>query len=105
MKIEAQKRSTRVADCHVVLTTGELVKVTKKEGDEYVGYALRVARIRPATGNINLPLHLVGLHEYKGVRSSEVRRFKHEDVRGKAMICGNIISEWLPEWFMSKLDV
>ncbi len=105
MRIAPQGRSSKVADCHVVLTSGEMVKVTKKLGDEYVGYALRVARIQPATGNINLPLHLVGLHEYKGVRSSELRRFKYEDVQAKAMICGNIISEWRPEWFMSKLDV
>ncbi len=105
MRIAQQGRSTKVADNHVILTTGEMVKVTKKDGAYFEGYALRISRISPAVGDVNLPFHMVGLHKYEGVRSSEVRRFKYEDVRGKAMICGNIISEWLPEWFMSKLDV
>ncbi len=105
MKIGPQKRSDKVADDHVFLTTGQAVKVTKKDVNGYEGYALRLKRVSPAAGNISLPWDMVGIHINGGLKSSEMVRFKYEDVRGKAMICGDVISEWRQEWFMSKLDV
>ncbi len=105
MRIGPQGRSSKVADDHVFLTTGEAVKVTKKDAQGYEGYVIRLKNVSPAAGGINLPWHMVGIHVNGGLKTSELVKFKYEDVQGKAMVCGDIISEWRQEWFMSKLDV
>ncbi len=90
----------------VLLKSGEIVHVTQKHDDgTFTGNPFRLDSYRPLPGEPKLPWRSVGIHISKGIQASETRNFSHREVAGKAMICGDIISEWLPEWLMSKVDV
>ena len=41
---------------------------------------------------------------FHGIDLTSTVRLQREDVTGKAMLCKNVLSEWLPEWMMSKED-
>ncbi len=106
LKVAPAGRNKKVADDTVLLTSGEIVRVTKKNDDgTYTANPFRLDSYRPLAGEPKLPWQSVGIHINKGIQASVSRTFSHQDVAGKAMICGDIISEWLPEWLMSKVDV
>ncbi len=94
-----------MGDNLVSLHSGEVLHVTKrKDNGDFEGHPLRLDRLRPTSDLPNLPWHLVGVHRNLGVNAKKVCTFSRRDVRGKMMCCGDIISEWLPEWLMSKKD-
>ncbi len=106
LKIAPEGRNSKVADNMVLLKTGEIIRVTEKHDDgTFTGNPLRLGSYRPLAGEPQLPWRSVGIHFSKGIQASVTTHFSHQEVAGKAMVCGDIVSEWLPEWLMSKVDV
>ena len=89
----------------VTLKTGEVVQVMEKKDDgTFSGHPIKLARLRPSNGLPDLPWHLIGVFRSKGLDTSKTCHFARVDVRGKMICCGDILSEWLPQWLMSKTD-
>ncbi len=55
-------------------------------------------------GDLKLPWDQVNVFCVTGLQATHEISFRREDVRAKALRCGNVVSEWLPEWFASKKD-
>lgn len=72
---------------------------------------------------LDLPWHVAGVHRYPinrflmenpystpsyyrfdGVDYGQTTVLPREDIVGKAMLCGDTLTEWLHPWFMSKQD-
>ena len=53
---------------------------------------------------IRLPWDVIGGFEYGGLDYDNVLNIGKEDVKGKAAICGEIVTTWEKGWFMSKFD-
>ncbi len=66
------------------------------------GHPLKLVRCESPAGHIPLPWHKVGVYETVGVDTDITVNFKMKDVVGKAMMCGDIVSTWKPQWIMSK---
>ncbi len=106
LRIAPLGKSTKVGDHLVSLKNGQKIHVTKLEDEHgnFTGHPVRLTRVRPTQGLPELPWHLIGVFKYQGIDMNTTCMFTRADVVGKMMCSGNIISEWLPDWFMSKRD-
>ncbi len=95
-------RSTRIGDHLAVLKDGSIIHTMKSTKKGLQGHPMNLVRCESPAGHISLPWHKVGVFESAGVDTSRTVTFKMQDVVGKAMICGDIVSTWKPEWIMSK---
>ncbi len=77
--------------------------VERKEGRELICRQIRLVKVRQDYVELNLPFDMVGIHQYGGMKVETVH-LQEEDLKGKAMLCGQIVAEWMPEWTMSKVD-
>ena len=86
----------------VLVKDGRLAEVTAGAGP----FSALPIRTRPYEANIglDLPWADVGLFKYAGLDYSGGFQFEHTEVKGKAMLCGDVLSTWLQPWFMSKCD-
>ena len=105
MKVHPRGRSDKVADDLVVLKSGEFVQVTSKAEDGTLsGPQLLLGPLPVPEGDPWLPWGDVGVYLVAGMQDAQDISFTASDIRGKAMRCSNVVSEWLPEWFCSKRD-
>ena len=94
--------NTRKRDSIVYLHDGRLAEVIEGEGP----WRALPVKVKPYTTNIGftLPYGDVGLYIYDGLDYAGEFILHREAIKGKAMICGTVISHWLQPWFMSKVD-
>ena len=105
MTVSPPGRSNKVGDHLVVLNSGRFVEVTEEDGNgNFNGHALVLGALEHQEGDLKLPWHAVGVHLVAGLQAADVITFRKEDVKAKALRCGNVVSEWLPSWFASKRD-
>ena len=102
MRVRKATRSTRIKDSLVVLKNGKIVEVTTNESP-YRAYPVICAPYDPRIG-VRLPWEKVGVYRYRGLKYDEVIEVAKEDIVGKAIISGGIITVWLKDWFLSKVD-
>ena len=74
------------------------------EDGSFKGYSLQLGPLENQEGDIKLPWDKVFVFNVTGLQGTTEITFRREDVRGKALRCGTVVSEWLPEWFASKRD-
>ncbi len=99
-------KSSKISDNIVFLHSGECFTITEIRGDNtYYGHRMRLTSLKQTTNDVRLPWAKVGIHKVQGVEGNHARVIDYAEVRGKGMQCGDIISEWRPEWLMSKIDV
>ena len=99
-------KSSKVSDSIVFLHTGECFTITeKREDNKYYGHKMRLAHLKQTTSDVRLPWHKVGVHQVLGVDGNNARIIDYSEIRGKGMQCADILTEWRPEWIMSKTDV
>ena len=77
--------------------------VENKDETELTCRQVRLLKVRQAYVGLDLPFEMVGIHEYGGLEVESVT-LQEEDIKGKAMMCGQILAEWMPQWTMSKID-
>ncbi len=87
----------------VVHKNGNIYQVDEKEDKELTCRQVVLAKVRQDYVGLDLPFELVGIHQYGGM-DVETVQIQEEDIKGKAMMCGQVITEWMPEWTMSKID-
>ncbi len=97
-----QAQGKKIGDHLAVLKDGSIVHTMKAEKNRMQGHPLKLVRCESPTGHIPLPWHVVGVYESAGVNTDITVDFTKEEVVGKAMMCGEIVSTWKPEWLMSK---
>ncbi len=88
----------------MVLKDGRFVEVTAEEDGTFEGNALILGQLTGPQEDIQLPWHKIGVHLVTGLQASHNISFQMEDVKGKAMRCGDVVCEWLPAWTSSKKD-
>ena len=95
-------KSKHIGDHLAVLRDSSIVHTMKKTTSGLQGHPLKLIRCESPTGHIQLPWHIVGVYESAGVDTDITVKFKLDEVVGKAMLCGDIVSTWKPQWVMSK---
>ena len=103
LRLEKAGRSTRFRDSRVLLRDGRLVEITSRAGEPLKGLEIRTSSYSPRIG-IKLPWDRVGVFVYRGLKYDQEIEFTRDDVVGKCVVMGGILSVWYPEWFMSKVD-
>ena len=101
-KIRLGGRRQKVRDNLVYLKDGTFAEIYQGEGPWHA-HPVLLRPFNPAIG-ISLPWHLTGVHEYRGVDRNTVLQINKEDLAGKGIIFGNIITSWLMDWSLSKKD-
>ncbi len=77
--------------------------VEERDGDNLHCKEVILNEVHQNYIGMELPFNMVGVHEYGGLKAIDVH-INVKDLTGKAMKCGEVITEWLPEWTMSKMD-
>ncbi len=98
-----QLLSLKVRDDLIVHRDGHIYMVEDKEESELTCRKVRLVKVRQDYVGLNLPFEMVGIHQYGGLEGDTVT-LHEQDVKGKAMMCGQVVAEWMPEWTMSKID-
>ena len=96
-------KSQRIADDIVLLKDDTFAQVINDTAP-FHAHSVLTTVYQPDLG-FRLPWHVTLLHTYAGVDTMTVRIISEEEIVGKALICGNIISGSYKEWFMSKRDL
>ena len=86
-----------------MLKDGSYVEVTSNERP-FKGYVVKVQAYNPANFGIPLPWALSGVERYDGLDLRTEVDINEDDVLGKAVICGEILTGWYKEWMLSKTD-
>lgn len=87
------------SDALVTTTEGYFLRIIE-ETDEGV-LKCRPLQTTPFTTTglgINVPWSMIGVCNYLGHDKDEIVEVTPGQVRGKALLCGDVLSEWLPEW-------
>ncbi len=103
-QVSPPTRSDKGGDHIVVLKDGEFVEVTAEDNGTYKGHRIILGELKGPPEDIQLPWGDIGVHLVTGLQASYDISFKIEDVKGKAMRCGDVVCEWLPGWLRSKKD-
>ena len=85
------------------LRDGSLAEVTAGTGP----FQVLQVKVQPYDANIglDLPWAEVGLFLYDGLDyNGGAFQVQRDEIKGKAMLCGEVLSTWLQPWFMSKVD-
>ncbi len=88
-----------------MLKDGEFVEVTTASEDGvFRGNLLILGDLKGPVEDLQLPWKEVGVHLVTGLQATYDISFKMEDIKSKAMRCGDVVCEWLPSWTSSKKD-
>ena len=103
MVVQKATKSKRIGNDIVLLKDDTFAQVVTDTAP-YHAHPVRTTVYQPDLG-FRLPWHVTLLHTYAGVDTMTMRIVSEEEIVGKALICGNVISGSYQEWFMSKRDV
>ncbi len=81
----------------------KIYHVEERDGDDLRCKEVILKKVNQNYVDMQLPFDMVGVHEYGGMKDDDVH-VNVKDLTGKAMKCGAVLTEWLPEWTMSKMD-
>ena len=103
------KKKGKVADS-LVWTAGEVpgaeefYDIQLVDGDSVHAHTVHVSPLATNSDGLTLPWHLTGAYVYLETDTSEVQVIQRQDICGKAMRCGSVITTWDSRWLMSKID-
>ncbi len=106
MKLGPIGKSTKVADNLVWTAQHDFYSIERK-GEGGVFWCRKVNKTEIRTDYIpdQLPWGSVGAYKYLGEDQGELLPINRNQILGKAMVCGTVMTTWKREWLMSKEDV
>ena len=102
MKVQKATRSKRIRDNLVMLRDGSFAMVLNNT-PPYFAHPVNTT-VYQADMGFRLPWHITLLFNYEGIDAQKIVTIEEEDITGKGLVCGNILSGHYQEWFMSKRD-
>ena len=103
MTFTDDKSTSKKTNDSLVYHEGKFFQIFKIEGTvlSLRGVATSAVNTQRIVG-LSLPWSMVGVRRYHGVnRSTPLMKVDQEDVKAKAILCGNIISAVYPEWIIT----
>ena len=95
-------RVKRIANDLILLKDDSFAQVMN-DTPPYHAHPILTSVYQPDLG-FRLPWHVTLLHTYRGVDTMTMRIVNEDEIVGKALLCGNVLSGNYQEWFMSKKD-
>ncbi len=97
------KKIFKVRDDLVIHKNGKIYMVQEKDDSQLTCRQVRLEKVRQEYVGLDLPFNMVGIHQYGGLEVETVN-IQENELKGKAMMCGQVVAEWMPQWTMSKID-
>ena len=102
MLVHKATKSKRIANDLILLKDDSFAQVMN-DTTPYHAHPILTSVYQPDLG-FRLPWHVTLLHTYRGVDTMTMRIVNEDEIVGKALLCGNVLSGNYQEWFMSKKD-
>ena len=82
---------------------GQFYDIQSVDGNLITEHPVHVSPFLTEYTNVRIPWHITGTYKFRST-ASELTTISRNDILGKALLCGSIITTWEPSWLMSKFD-
>ena len=101
----AKRSSSKVGDNWIWTEEGYYEVIETLSADQILCNPIVTNTFSTNNLHLDLPWEAIGVKRFSHVNHEETKTISRSTVRGKLMLCGDIITEWLPQWFKySKTD-